>query len=261
MSGHSKWAKIKHKKAANDAQRGQIFTKLTRAVTVAAQEGGGDPDMNFQLRLAIDQAKAENVPMANIERAIKRGTGEANEGEKIQTVMYEAFLLEQVPILILSQTDNTNRAYTDIKQTVENSLGGKMTSEGSISWQFQEKGYILLEPRKLIAGDGYSKKDEYIEVEIAELELDLLEQEGVEDIEHVEDVEQDLLEITVAKDNYQELHKWLMSENYIIRTSELTWATDNPLQLDEDSYQQLQEKIEKLEENAEVSNVWHGAIT
>ncbi|NDJ53427.1 MAG: YebC/PmpR family DNA-binding transcriptional regulator [Chloroflexi bacterium] len=143
MSGHSKWSTIKRKKGANDAKRGKIFTKLARNITIAARQGGGDPETNFALRLVIDKAKAANMPKDNIERAIKRGTGELDDDEIIEEILYEAYGPGGVAMLIEVATDNRNRTLPEIKSTITKA-GGNMASEGSVSWQFNQKGYITV---------------------------------------------------------------------------------------------------------------------
>ncbi len=136
MSGHSKWSKIKHKKGAADAKRGAVFTKLGNAVTLAARQGGGDPEMNFSLRLAIDKAKAGNVPKENIDRAIKRGTGELG-GANLEEIIYEGFGPNNIPIIIQTLTDNRNRTVAEIKHILEKS-GGTMAGPNSVSWMFEK---------------------------------------------------------------------------------------------------------------------------
>jgi len=142
MSGHSKWSTIKHKKAASDAKRGKIFTRIAKELTLAAREGGGDPDSNTTLRLSIVKAKEANMPKDNIEKAIKRGTGEIEGGELIDAV-YEAYGPHSVGILVQVVTDNRNRAIADVRHAV-NKYGGTMAEAGAVSWQFKRKGYISI---------------------------------------------------------------------------------------------------------------------
>lgn len=147
MSGHSKWAKIKRQKGANDAKRGAAFTRFGNAITVAAKEGGGDPDGNFKLRLAIDRAKAANVPNDNIERAIKRGTGEL-EGGVIEEVTYEGYGPGGVPYLIEILTDNRNRASADVRHTLTKH-GGSLAGPGSVAWMFDKRGVVAADLAEL----------------------------------------------------------------------------------------------------------------
>lgn len=140
MSGHSKWSTIKHKKAASDAKRGKEFTRIAKELSIAAREGGGDLNSNTTLRLAVAKARASNMPKDNIDRAIKRGTGELEGGELIEAV-YEAYGPHGVGILVHVVTDNRNRAVADVRHAV-NKYGGTMAEAGAVSWQFTRKGYI-----------------------------------------------------------------------------------------------------------------------
>ncbi|HPO58597.1 MAG TPA: YebC/PmpR family DNA-binding transcriptional regulator, partial [Anaerolineaceae bacterium] len=130
MSGHSKWATIKRKKGATDAKRGQLFTRLTREIVLAAREGGGDPDTNFRLRLAVDKARAQNMPKDNIERAIKRGTGESKDGADYEEVMYEGYAPNGVALMIECVTENRNRTVAELRHMLSRS-GGSLGEAGS----------------------------------------------------------------------------------------------------------------------------------
>lgn len=143
MSGHSKWSSIKHKKAATDAKRGKIFTKLIKEITVAARMGGGDPETNPRLRTAIQAAKSENMPKDNIERAIKKGTGEL-EGVSYEESVYEGYGPGGAAVLIESLTDNKNRTVADIRY-IFSKAGGSMGESGCVAWMFDKKGYIAVE--------------------------------------------------------------------------------------------------------------------
>lgn len=143
MSGHSKWASIKHKKAATDAKKGKAFTQAANLITIAAKEGGGDPTMNFKLRLAIDKAKAVNMPSTNIDRAIKKGTGEGGGGQ-VEELKYEGYGQDGVAILIGTVTDNKNRTSGDVRSTLSK-YGGRMAEAGSVSWVFDQQGQIVAE--------------------------------------------------------------------------------------------------------------------
>ncbi len=143
MSGHSKWSTIKRKKAAEDAKRGKIFTRLAREITLAAREGGGDPEANVRLRLAIERAKAANMPKDNIERAIKRGTGEDKEGGSFEEIYYEGYAPHGVALMIYCVTDNRNRTVSDVRHIL-NRYGGSLGEGGSVAWQFKRMAYFAL---------------------------------------------------------------------------------------------------------------------
>jgi len=142
MSGHSKWATIKRKKGANDAQRGKIFTKLARELQLAAREGA-DPNFNFRLRLIIDKAKAENMPKDNIERAIKRGAGLGGDGTIIEEMTYEGYGPHGVALLIQTMSDNRNRTVSDLRRSLTRG-GGNLGESGSVGWLFENRGYISI---------------------------------------------------------------------------------------------------------------------
>lgn len=146
MAGHNKWSKIKRKKGVNDAKRGALFTKLIREITVAAREGGGDPDYNARLRLAVDTAKAESMPSDNIERAIKRGTGDL-EGVNYEEATYEGYAPGGVALFIECLTDNTNRTVADVRHAL-GKFGGSLGTDGSVAWQFDRKGQIVVDASK-----------------------------------------------------------------------------------------------------------------
>lgn len=141
MSGHSHWATIRRKKGAADAKRGQVFTRLAREIVIAAREGGGDPGSNIRLQYAIDRARAQNMPKDNIERAIKRGTGESKEGNAYEEVVYEGYAPHGIALLMSCVTDNRNRAVAELRHIL-NRYGGSMAEAGSVSWQFKRVSYF-----------------------------------------------------------------------------------------------------------------------
>jgi YebC/PmpR family DNA-binding regulatory protein len=154
MSGHSKWSTIKRKKGAADAKRGAIFTRISKEIAIAAREGGGDPDVNFSLRLAVDKAKSANMPKDNIARAIKRGTGEDKEGAAYEEVMYEGYAPHGVALMIETVTDNRNRAVADIRHALTR-YGGSMGETGSVAWQFNRASYFAFSAEGLDEDDVF----------------------------------------------------------------------------------------------------------
>ena len=174
MSGHSKWSTIKHKKAQTDARRGAAYTKLAREIQIAAREGGGDPDMNFGLRLAIDRAKSANMPSSNIDRAIKRGTGEDKDAAAMEKIIYEGYAPNGVALLMNCITDNRNRTVADIRHVLTKH-GGSMGQEGSVAWQFTRRSYFnvpcgnasyddLFEVAADSGADDVIEEDEFFEI-------------------------------------------------------------------------------------------------
>lgn len=258
MSGHSKWAKIKRQKGANDAARGKIFAKLSKEITLAAQEGGGNPEMNFVLRVAIDKAKAANFPSDNIDKAIKKGTGELDDGTRIVSVVYEAYGPGSVGLLIRVQSDNTNRAITEIRQIVENNFGGKMAPEGSVLWQFEQKGIIMLESMQFEESEKFGKEGHYNRVDGEEMTLEIMEVGGVEDIEELgEDEGVKTYEVLIEKDEYSNAVKKIQDLKYKIVDSVLGYKASQTVPLSDADSEKLDELIEALEESDEVDQVWH----
>lgn len=156
MSGHSHWAGIKHQKGINDAKRGKVFTKHGKLITIAARSGGGSPDTNFQLRLAIDRARLDNMPKENIERAIKRGTGELKDQAEIQEIIYEAYGPGGIMMVIKTLTDNKNRTVSEIK-AILGKFGGKLGGPGSVIWNF-ELSNLEYKPKNIIEADEKTRE-------------------------------------------------------------------------------------------------------
>lgn len=259
MSGHSKWAKIKRQKGANDVKRGAIFTKLGRNIVLAVKEGGPDPDSNFSLRLVIDKAKAVNMPADNIERSIKKATGE-DAKVSMQKVTYEAITSNGVNILVDCQTDNTNRTVAEVKKILE-SNGAKMASIGSVSWQFTELGLIIVEPARLQKSQKFGTEDTYIPAEIEEIEMELMEIEGITDINQTE-IENEkeepisVLEVFTDKINFSKVHKKLVLGNYKIITAELIKKPNDLIEITDEVFMKVDKIVEALEEHDDVDSVW-----
>ncbi len=233
MSGHSKWSTIKHKKAAQDAKRGKLFTRLAREITIAARSGG-DPETNFSLRLAVDKAKAANMPKDNIERAIKRGTGEL-KGEELFEVMYEGYAPHGVALLIQALTDNKNRTVADIRRVLTRQ-GGTMAEAGSVAWQFERKGYIAIEP------DGVDP-DAVFEVAV---------EAGAEDVIFGDD----MIEIYALVEDFQAVRQALADAGITVESAELSMVPKTMMQLGEKETLQVMGVIEALEELDDTQQVY-----
>jgi YebC/PmpR family DNA-binding regulatory protein len=233
MSGHSHWATIKHKKAQVDAKRGKVWSKLAKAVIIAAKMGGGDPDMNFRLRTAIDAAKAAGMPKENISRAVKRGTGEL-EGATIEEVAYEGYGPGGVAVLCECLTDNRNRTASEIRKIFDLS-DGKLGGAGSVAWMFENKGYFL------IPGD---KADEDRLMEIA---LDA----GADDVKR----SGDKFEITCDPASYRKVSEALTSAGIQPESSEITRLAKNTVELDADTAQKVLKLMDRLDDHDDVQNV------
>jgi len=234
MSGHSKWSTIKRKKGAEDAKRGKIFTRIAREITQAAREGGGDPNANAALRLAIEKARAANMPKDNIERAIQRGTGGGDDAVALESVTYEGYAAGGAAILVDTLTDNKNRTLAEVKY-VFNRSGGSLASAGSVAWQFDQKGLISVSAEK---------------VDFDALFL-LAADAGAEDV--IEEGES--ITIYTPREALAEVAGKLRQAGYTIEDAKLTWVAKNEIELDRDDTLKVMGLIEKLEELDDVSNV------
>lgn len=232
MSGHSKWSTIKHKKAAQDKKRGKLFTRLAKDITITAREGGGDPEFNTALALAIDKAKAANMPKDNIERAIKRGTGEL-EGGQLEQNLYEAYGPQGVGILVEVVTDNRNRSVAELRHAVAKH-GGNMAESGAVSWQFTRKGYLAVE------GD-YDEDELFLEAAEA----------GADDVEFGE-----VAEIYVELEAFQAVRQALKDAGYQIAEASVIYDPNNTVELSLDESVQVMKFIEAVEDVDDVQNVY-----
>ncbi len=234
MSGHSKWATIKRKKAATDAKRGQIFTKIAKEIAIAAREGGPDPDVNFKLRLVIEKARAANMPKENIERAIRRGAG-LEKGEALEEVTYEGYGPHGVALLVRVVTDNRNRSVSEIRRLF-NKLGGSLGEAGCVAWQFEAKGYLTLEPNGL-------DPDEVFEVAV---------EWGADDVV----ISDDLIEIFTSPEAFQTVREALQRRGFTLNSAEITMVPKTTITLDEKQALQNMNLISTLEELDDVQQVF-----
>jgi len=235
MSGHSKWATIKHKKGAADAARGKLFAKLIRQVEVAAREGGGDPEMNPTLRTMYQKARSASVPLDTIEKAIKRGTG-ALEGVKYETVAYEGYAPSGVAVIVECLTDNRNRTGPDVR-TVFTKLGGSMAEPGAVAWQFERKGVIVL------------AKEAATEDDLMEVALEA----GAEDIAD----QGDTWQITTGASDLHEVVKALEGAGIAYDSADLTMLPTQTIPLDNEAdARKVLRLIDGLEDLDDVQNVY-----
>lgn len=234
MSGHSKWATIKHKKGAADAKRGQMFTKLIKEISIAARMGGGDADSNPRLRTAVLKARAANMPKDNVERAIKKGTGEL-EGVNYEELTYEAYAPGGVALLIEVLTDNKNRAAADVRNILTRA-GGSLATSGAVSRLFKRKGIITFDGEK------------YTEDQIMEAALE----GGAEDVANLDGV----IEVTTAPEDFEPVLNALNAKNFESMSAEISMIPEVEVSLDKDGTGKALKLIEKLEENDDVQNVY-----
>ncbi|BAS28321.1 YebC/PmpR family DNA-binding transcriptional regulator [Limnochorda pilosa] len=235
MSGHSKWANIKHKKTKEDARRGQVFTKLSRQITVAARNGGGDPEANFQLRLAIDKAKDANMPNESIDRAIRRGTGELG-GEAYEQFTYEGYAPGGVAVLVDIMTDNRNRAAGDVRYLFSRH-DGSLGEAGSVAWMFDVRGLVEVDRA------GAPGLDEV---------MLLAADAGAEDVEEAED----RFVILTSPQELDAVRRALEDQGLRIRSAELTYRPRTTVELDEAGTRKVLKLIDALEENDDVQQVY-----
>lgn len=227
MSGHSHWSKIKHKKGVTDIQRGKIFSKMAQVIAIAVKEGGKDPDMNPKLRMAITKAKEVNLPKDNIERAIKKGSGEI-EGAQLQELFFEGFGPAGIAIIIDGITDNKNRSLGEIKQAL-NKHNGKLASEGSVKWLFERRGLIAIDQQ-----DGQDKED---------MELKAIEA-GAENFKWFEDS----LEIHTKIDDLETVKMNLEKQNIKIASASLGWIAKEEIGVEEKHKEAINKLFEALDD-------------
>jgi YebC/PmpR family DNA-binding regulatory protein len=233
MSGHSKWASIKHKKAIVDSRRGAQFSKLTRAITVAARDGGGDPDGNPALDLAIRKAKEASMPKENIERAIAKGTGEGGEADAIESVLYEGYGPGGVAVLVEALTENRNRTGADVRHAFSKH-GGSLGEPGSVAYLFDKKGTIVID------GERYSEDELMVAVEA-----------GAEDISTDEGV----FEVITEPADFTQVRKALEEAGVEMQSAEMSFRPSSVVPIDEAQAGKLMRLIEALEDNDDVSDV------
>ncbi len=235
MSGHSKWSTIKRKKGAQDAKRGQLFTRLAREITLAAREGGGDPETNFRLRLAVDRARSNNMPKDNIERAIKRGTGEDKSGGELEEVTYEGYAPHGVALMIAVVTDNRNRAVAEVRHVL-NRYGGSLGENGSVAWQFNRTAYFSF--------PAEGKDPDAI--------FELAVEAGADDV----NFDDETIEITGPVEAFKTIADALRAANIEADEAGLKYMPTNEMELNVEDTLQVMRVIEALEELDDVQEVY-----
>ena len=235
MSGHSKWKTIKHQKGVADARKGQLFTRLAREIAMAAREGGGNLDSNVRLRLAVDKARSNSMPKDNIERAIKRGTGEDKEGVAFESLIYEGYGPHGAGLLFQVVTDNKNRSVAELRRMITRA-GGSMAEAGAVSWQFTRKAYISLP-----AEDNDPEKVFEVAVEA-----------GADDVLPGETD----IEIFAPAESFHTVVHALEQGGFKPKESELRMEPNQKLELDPDATVQVMKLIEQIEELDDVQNVY-----
>jgi YebC/PmpR family DNA-binding regulatory protein len=234
MSGHSKWAQIKRQKGANDAKRGQMFTKLAREITVAARQGGGDPETNFRLRLATQRARSMNMPQENITRAIARATGGADGAAQLEEVTYEGYGPGGVAIFVEALTDNRNRTVAEVRNVLTRN-GGSLGENGSVAWIFEPRGIVLV---NLDTNDA------------DEVTLQAIDA-GATDVNLADKT----LEIYTNLENLEDVRRTMEDAGLEVETAERTFVPKTMVTLDDQKSTQVVRLIERLEDLDDVQNV------
>jgi len=233
MSGHSKWASIKHKKAATDARRGQLFTKLARAISVAAREGGGDPDSNFTLSAAIQKARDYSMPKDSIQRAIDRGIGAGADGETIERVLYEGYGPSGVAVLVEALTDNRNRTSADVRHTFDKN-SGSLGEPGSVAWVFEKRGVVMVD------ADRYTEDNLIPAIDA-----------GAEDVAR----EGDSLKVVSAAEDLAAVRRALEAAGVDIESAQLTMEPKNVVEVGETDARAVMRLMEALDDHDDVEAV------
>jgi len=237
MSGHSKWATIKRKKAATDSARGKVFTKIIKEITISARDGGGDPVGNPRLRLAIQSAKSSNMPQDNITRAIKKGTGEL-EGVHYEEINYEAYAPHAIAVMIECVTDNRNRTVAELRHLISKH-NGNLGESGSVAWMFDKKGVISIE------------KGNHTEDDVMEIILDA----GADDLKD----EDNFFEIITSVEFFEKVRKALEEKSYKIENASLQFVAKDLIAIDEKGAADVIKLLEAIEEHDDVQNVYTNA--
>ena len=236
MSGHSKWHSIKHKKGAADAKRGKLFSKLTRAIIVAAREGGGDPSGNLALQNAIEKARSYSMPKDNIERAIAKGAGEGTDAAEFATVIYEGYGPEGVAVIVEALTDNRNRTASEIRHAFTRH-GGSLGATGAVAWQFERRGVVV------VGADGVDEDELFLAAADG----------GAEDIER----DGDVFEITSAPENLAAVRNAIEAAGFTAESAELSMVPKNTVAVeDATAAKRVMRLIEELEDNDDVQDVY-----
>ncbi len=236
MSGHSKWSSIKHKKGAADAKRGKLFSKLSRAIIVAAKEGGGDPAANLSLQNAVEKARSYSMPKDNIERAIAKGAGEGTDGAAFETVVYEGYGPEGVAVIVEALTDNRNRTASDVRHAFAKH-GGALGTTGAVLWQFERRGVVI------VPAEGVDEDELFLAAADG----------GAEDLER----DGDVFQVTSAPESLAAVRGAIEAAGFAFESAELSMLPKTTVSIDDETKaKQLMRLIDALEDNDDVQDVY-----
>jgi len=236
LSGHSKWSSIKHKKGAADAKRGKLFSKLTRAIIVAAKEGGPDPANNLALQNAIEKARSYSMPKDNIERAIAKGAGEGADAEAFETVVYEGYGPEGVAVIVEALTDNRNRTASEVRHAFTRH-GGSLGTTGAVAWQFERRGVVV------VPGEGVDEEELFLAAADA----------GADDVE----ADGDVFQVTSAPESLAAVRGAIEAAGFAVESAELSLVPKTTVAIeDESAAKSVMRLIDALEDNDDVQDVY-----
>jgi YebC/PmpR family DNA-binding regulatory protein len=236
LSGHSKWSSIKHKKGAADAKRGKLFSKLSRAIIVAAKEGGGDPGGNLALQNAIEKARSYSMPKDNIDRAIAKGTGEGADGAAFETVVYEGYGPEGIAVIVEALTDNRNRTAADVRHAFSKH-GGSLGTTGAVAWQFERRGVVI------VPGGGVDEDELFLAAADA----------GAEDVEG----DGDVFQVTSAPESLAAVRTAIEEAGFTVDSAELSLVPKTTVAVDDEAAaRRVMRLIDTLEDNDDVQDVY-----
>ncbi len=264
MSGHSKWSTIRHKKAINDAKKGKIFSKLAQQITVAAQQGGADVDSNPTLRLLVSKAKSESMPVANIDRAIEKGAGIGEDATMYESVSYEGLAVSNVSFIVDLLTDNKNRSVADLRKMFTDA-GGSLTDTGSVSWNFDTKGMVIVKCAKEMKSTEHGVDDKEVVVDKEIVLMELLDIVGVTDIKEERSIfvghsgdedESNDIEVYTKFEDLGRVRDAIVTTGYIVKEALPVKICKVPKDRPEGEIKRVVQFIDSLLEMDEVQRVW-----
>lgn len=256
MAGHSHWHNTHQQKEKANAQRGVLFTRAAQQITMAAREGGGDPNHNLNLRIAMDYAKSVNMPSENVERAIKKGTGE-DSSARLEKAIYEGYGPYKIPVVVSTITDNKNRTVNELRSLFLR-FGGELGTQGSVMWQFTESGRIVLRSVKIKKGEKFGESDSEYSVDSEEAMLELMDIPDVEDITLNEDVQEQIF-VKAPTNRLAQVAAGIREKGYIVVSSGQHFVANNLVDIADDKVDNFAEFIDAIENQNDVQDVWHAA--
>ncbi|WKZ30126.1 MAG: YebC/PmpR family DNA-binding transcriptional regulator [Candidatus Dojkabacteria bacterium] len=257
MAGHSHWSNIQRKKGKEDHKRGVLFTRAAMQIILAAREGGGDPNHNLALRIAIDNAKMVNMPKDNIERAIQKGAG-TGEGSQLSKALYEGYGPGNVPVIVYAITDSKNRTVSELR-SIFTEFGGAMGEPGSVQWQFTESGLIEVKCAVIKKGEKFGEPDEEVVKNGEEAMLDLMDVPDIMDINLDDSETPNICYVLAPMNQLAQITQAIKSKGYVVLSSGQHFSANDEMVLDASKLESFRRFIEKMEEHPDVQKVWHTA--